>query len=90
MNAQPHLANPDLPPPKTPGRSRRSLALTAGGVRGIIEVAFLEAIEAAYRCRYGPETRLHDVLDFVGGTSTGALIATAINLGQPIEQIRDF
>lgn len=59
-------------------------------MRGIIEVAFLEAVEAAYIRRYGTHTRLHDVFDLVGGTSTGALIATAVSLGQPLERIRDF
>nr|WP_261368092.1 patatin-like phospholipase family protein [Pseudosulfitobacter koreense] len=66
------------------------LALSGGGVRGIVEVAFLEAVERAYRERFGPDTRLCDVFNLVGGTSTGALIATAIALGHPLERVADF
>ena len=80
----------ESPPPKTPDGPRRILALSGGGVRGIVEVAFLEAVEAAYRRRFGPDARLCDVFDLVGGTSTGALIATAVSLGHPMHRIRDF
>lgn len=69
---------------------KRILALSGGGVRGIVEVAFLEAVEQHYRERLGPRTQLCDVFDLVGGTSTGALIAAAVALGRPVEQIKDF
>lgn len=69
---------------------KRLLALSGGGVRGIVEVAFLEAVERVYRKRFGPDTRLCDHFHLVGGTSTGALIATAVALGHPLEQIADF
>lgn len=68
---------------------RRILALSGGGLRGIIEVAFLEAIETEYRRRYGPG-QICDWFDLIGGTSTGALIATALALGKPLSEIRDF
>ncbi|MEM0990404.1 MAG: patatin-like phospholipase family protein [Pseudomonadota bacterium] len=67
---------------------KRILSLSGGGVRGVVEVAFLEAIEEIYQKR-GYE-RLSDVFDLVGGTSTGALIAGAISLGKPISDIRKF
>ena len=43
-------------------RLRRILALSGGGVRGIVEVAFLEAIEAEYR-RRGHDGPLHETFD---------------------------
>lgn len=69
---------------------KRILALSGGGVRGIVEVAFLEAIERAFKQRIGQETRLCDVFHLIGGTSTGSLIATALSLGLPLSTIRDF
>lgn len=69
---------------------KRLLALSGGGVRGIVEVAFLEAVERVYRKRFGPDARLCDHFHLVGGTSTGALIATAVALGHPLEQVADF
>ncbi len=68
---------------------RRILALSGGGIRGIIEVAFLEAVEAEYRRRFGPGS-ICDWFHLIGGTSTGALIATALSLGRPLSEIRDF
>ncbi len=69
---------------------KRILALSGGGVRGVVEVAFLEAVEASYKARYGSDVRLCDLFHLVGGTSTGALIATAVALGHPLERIADF
>jgi len=66
----------------------RMLAIDGGGLRGIIAVAFLERVEALVSSREGREVRLCDVFDLVGGTSTGAIIATAIALGRPMSQIR--
>jgi len=69
---------------------RRLLALSGGGVRGIVEVAFLEEIERVYRTRLGPQMVLSDVFDLVGGTSTGSLIAAALALGHPVSRISAF
>lgn len=69
---------------------RRLMALSGGGVRGIIEIAFLEAVEEVYRARRGPETRLSDVFDLIGGTSTGSLIAAGLALGKPVSVMREF
>lgn len=68
---------------------RRILALSGGGLRGIIEIAYLEAIEAEYRRRHG-SGQICDWFHLIGGTSTGALIATALALGKPLSDIRDF
>ena len=57
------------------------LALDGGGIRGVISVAILEKIEALHRERLGANVTLSARFDLIGGTSTGAIIATALALG---------
>ena len=69
---------------------KRILALDGGGVRGALSVAFLERIEGLLRERHGPNTRLGDYFDLVGGTSTGAIIATALALGHTTAEVKEI
>ncbi len=70
--------------------SKRLLALDGGGVRGAITVAFLGRIETLLSQRQQRKVRLGDHFDFVGGTSTGAIIAGALALGYRTDQVKDF
>jgi len=69
---------------------KRVLALDGGGTLGIIEVAFLERIEDLLRERHGGSDsfRLCHYFDLIGGTSTGALIATALALGMRASEVK--
>ena len=68
---------------------KRLLALDGGGIRGIITLGYLEAIERLLRARYRqPEYRLADYFDLIGGTSTGSLIATMLALGWTVGEVR--
>jgi patatin-like phospholipase len=69
---------------------KRILSLDGGGVRGAITVAFLEAIEAELTRRHGPDAKLCDWFDLIGGTSTGAIIAGALALGFRASELRRF
>jgi hypothetical protein len=69
---------------------KRILALDGGGVRGAITVAFLEKIEQVLCDRLRRPVRLADWFDFIGGTSTGALIAGALALGYRASELRRF
>lgn len=69
---------------------RRILALEGGGLRGVVEVAFLERIETLARERRGGHTRLCDLFDLVGGTSTGAILATCVAVGLSAEDMKAF
>jgi predicted acylesterase/phospholipase RssA len=71
-----------------PGR-KRILALDGGGRRSIITIAFLAHIEELLTQYFGKPARLGDWFDFIGSTSTGAIIAAAIALGLPMEEIRE-
>ena len=69
---------------------KRMLALDAGGVRGIITVAFLERIEALLAEREGRAVRLGDWFDLIGGTSTGSMIGAALALGHAAADLQHF
>jgi hypothetical protein len=67
---------------------KRILSLDGGGVRGALSLAFLERLEATISVVEGRPTRLCDWFDLIGGTSTGAIIATALALGYSAAEIR--
>jgi len=71
---------------------KKILALDGGGIRGMIAVEVLGAIESLLRekLRKGLDFVLADYFDFVAGTSTGAIIAACISLGMKVDMIRNF
>lgn len=64
----------------------RLLALDGGGVRGIFTLGVLERIEQIIQER-DPNAGLTDYFNFVGGTSTGAIVATAVSWGLSTKEI---
>ncbi|MBW2094002.1 MAG: patatin-like phospholipase family protein [Deltaproteobacteria bacterium] len=75
---------------KEPG-PKRILALDGGGIRGLVSIGYLARIERLLRRRYRkPDLVLSDYFDLVGGTSTGAILATLLALGQSAEEIREM
>jgi hypothetical protein len=74
-----------------PGGQKKILACDGGGILGLISVEILARIEADLRERSGnPRLVLADYFDFVCGTSTGAVIATCVSAGMPMDRIRSF
>lgn len=71
---------------------KKILALDGGGIRGLISVEVLLAIEDLLREATGADSDfvLADYFDYFSGTSTGAIIAAALALGWPAARIRDF
>jgi patatin-like phospholipase/acyl hydrolase len=70
---------------------KRLLALDGGGIRGLITVEILLRLEELLRRAYDDEALvLADFFDYVGGTSTGAIIATCIARGMTMERVRQF
>lgn len=69
-------------------RPKRILALDGGGLRGVATLAFLERLEKKLKAEHGPGLRLHEHFDLVGGTSTGAIIATSVALGLSLEETK--
>src|SRR5690242_4142555 len=75
---------------RSPG-PKKILACDGGGILGLMSVEILAKLEAQLRAATGkPDLVLADWFDFVCGTSTGAIIATCIATGMPVERIRAF
>lgn len=71
-------------------RPKRLLSIDGGGIRGIIAAEILIKIEDLL-CRPNSRWRcLADYFDFIGGTSTGAILATGLALGMSARELRDF
>lgn len=70
---------------------KKLLALDGGGLRGLISLQVLRRIETICReHRKRPDLVLADEFDYVAGTSTGAIIASAISLGYSVDRIEDL
>ena len=75
-----------------PQRPRRLLALDGGGILGIITLGILREVERqlAAAAGEGDSFRLGRYFDYVGGTSTGAIIATGLAVGMSASDLIDF
>ena len=71
---------------------RKILALDGGGIRGVITLEILAEMEQQLKQKLGKgnEFRLSDFFDYIGGTSTGAIIAAGLSLGMSVQQLLDF
>ena len=80
-----HLTKPKTEQPKL-------LALDGGGIRGIIALEILAKIEKILQEKLEKDESfvIADYFDYIGGTSTGAIIAACLSIGMKIEKIREF
>jgi hypothetical protein len=76
----------------TSEQPRKILSLDGGGIRGIITLGILLEMENKLRTRLGKDDtfRLADYFDYIGGTSTGAIIAAGLARGLSVQQLLDF
>lgn len=81
LSLQDHLTGPG---------PKRILTLDGGGIRGALTLGFLEKIEEilSQRPGSGPDFRLCHYFDLIGGTSTGAIIATCLALGMKASEVK--
>ena len=68
------------------------LALDGGGIRGMITLAVLAELQSQLQAALKRDDTfvLADYFDYIGGTSTGAIIATCLSLGWRVERIQTF
>ena len=72
-------------------RPRRILAIDGGGVRCMVALEILLALEnRIIKLTGDPSRRLSDQFDLVAGTSAGAILAGAIALGSSMVDVREF
>jgi predicted acylesterase/phospholipase RssA len=76
---------------------RRMLSLDGGGIRGVLTLQVLARLERLLaRHYYGQDEaaqatfRLCDFFDYIGGTSTGAIIAAGLARGMSVSAIESF
>ncbi len=65
-------------------RPRKLLALDGGGIRGLVSLGILEAIERMVGKPLG------DYFDYIAGTSTGAIVAAGLARGKSVAEMRQF
>lgn len=74
---------------KSPG-PKRLLALDGGGIRGALTAGYLVELEKLLRQRHDdPRLVLADYFDFIGGTSTGSIIAAGLSIGMTAKDVSD-
>lgn len=73
-------------------RPRKLLALDGGGIRGVLTLQVLIRMEELLRehSGQGDAFRLCNYFDYIGGTSTGAIIAAGLARGMSAKDLSDF
>jgi uncharacterized protein len=78
-------------------RPRRLLALEGGGIRGLLTLRVLKRLEELLAQHYFPGSgdaqgrfRLCQFFDYIGGTSTGSIVAAGLARGMSIAEIEAF
>ncbi|MFM2199854.1 MAG: hypothetical protein RLZZ505_3286 [Verrucomicrobiota bacterium] len=71
-----------------PSGRARLLSFDGGGIRGLFALQYAKRIEALLREKTGkPDLVLSDHFQYIGGTSTGAIIAAFLSWGLSVEEI---
>lgn len=73
-------------------QKRKMLALDGGGIRGVLTLEILAEMEKQLRQKLnkGDDFVLGDYFDYIGGTSTGAIIAAGLSIGMSVQELLDF
>lgn len=68
---------------------KKILSLDGGGIKGALTLGFLKRFEELLKEKHGPDYRMCDYFDLMGGTSTGSIIAAGLSIGLSIDDLRD-
>lgn len=84
-------ARTPYPARETADVPRRMLSLDGGGIRGVLTLEVLARLEAELRAAVpgaDDDFVLADWFDYIGGTSTGGIIAAGLALGLPVARLQ--
>lgn len=74
-----------------PAGRARLLAFDGGGIRGLFALQYAKRIETLLREKTGkPDLVLADHFHYIGGTSTGAIIAAFLSWGLSVDEIQNL
>ena len=68
----------------------RVLSLDGGGIRGIFPAVILSEIEKELKAKGCEDWQIFQNVDLIFGTSTGGILALALSLGIPAEEIKNL
>jgi patatin-like phospholipase/acyl hydrolase len=63
------------------------LSIDGGGIRGVFPAMFLSKLEEQLKEKGNPKTHIYEHFDLICGTSTGGILALALALGIPAQNI---
>ncbi len=71
---------------------RKILSLDGGGIRGVLTLEILLELENQLKTELKKDDafRLSDFFDYIGGTSTGAIIAAGLSRGMSVTELLNF
>lgn len=71
---------------------RKVLSLDGGGIRGVLTLEILLELETQLKAAFQKDDsfRLSDFFDYIGGTSTGAIIAAGLARGMSVSELLQF
>ncbi|MDB5248192.1 MAG: patatin [Segetibacter sp.] len=71
---------------------RKILSIDGGGIRGIVALGMLAEMESQLKnkLKRGSDFRLCDYFDYIGGTSTGAIIASGLSIGLSVQELLNY
>lgn len=67
---------------------KRILALDGGGLKGALTLGMLKKVEEILREKHGENYKLAQHFDLIGGTSTGAIIASGLAIGMDVDDLK--
>lgn len=68
----------------------RVLSLDGGGIRGIFPAVILSEIEKELKTKKKGNWQIYQNVDLIFGTSTGGILALALSIGIPAEEIKNL